>query len=221
MDLEQEYSKKELEKIDIELHGFEVHPWEFKRGAKTERVHMCEENNIAIRLYYTYDEIDGGRSIENPIRWHEFYNKQGEVFHSYPWKKHFNENKLEELNAEIRRGRIKYLKRAGESLVANANLLSGAIQLGLYPPELEVIAESMRTCAPIVPLIMKIYEKEIQDYMDWGSRDFEDKIRAEDNVIIAHYLDMIARPPEPEFLAGLTVRQSILYQLTGEKPPTP
>ncbi len=62
------------------------------------------------------------------------------------------------------------------------------------------------------------YEVQVQHYIDRGTSEFENAVLNETDPTILSILAITAREPDTDFPNGLTVKQSIVYQLTGVKP---
>ena len=73
--------------------------------------------------------------------------------------------------------------------------------------------------AEAVPVILSHYEKEISKYISDESREFENAVRNETDPNILNLFQLMVRPPDELFTSGLTIKQTILHQLTGEYNP--
>ena len=70
-----------------------------------------------------------------------------------------------------------------------------------------------------IDTILDHYEVEINHYISRGTLEFENAVRNETDPTILSVLDLVVRPPDEVFSAGLTIKQTILHQLTGEYNP--
>lgn len=207
MDLFNEYSIEELQRIEVHLLGLTATPWNFSRGAKTTRDYNYPNGEVGARVTYSYTYVNEGRSIEQPERKLEFFNANGEVKLTLNIKKELNAKQLRSVNRDIREGRWDYLDDAAEQLE----------YLAPFVPE-PYSSDFIRTTHAL-PILHKYYSREIKEYMDDGTQEFEDKIRNETNPIMLELLALNVRPPDAYFSAGLTVKQTLLHQLTGEYNP--
>lgn len=205
MDLFEDYSSEELKLINIDFLGLIKQPWEFSRGAKTQRFYQYPNETTAVRVYYVYPDIGDLRKIGQPKRYIEFYDAEGNLRLSYEITKLLNVKQLETLNRDIRQGRMDYMESAGKELI------------GLAPFMPEPYATSFKKASEAVTIINKFYEREIDDYIKHGSTLFENAVRNETNEILTQDIfSLEVRPPDELFPQGLTIKQTILHQLTGE-----
>jgi hypothetical protein len=207
MDLFNEYSITELKKINIDFLGLAKQPWNFSRGAKTERLYNYPNGDVGAKVYYTYTYNNGNRGVDQPTRMLEFYNAAGEMKLQLDITKLLNIKQLSNLNRDLRQGRIDYLDSAAEQLVS------------LIPLVPEPYKTDFQKAADSLPLIHRYYKEEIESYIQDGTLTFENAIRNEANPIMVELMELKVRPPDALFAQGLTMRQSILHQLTGEYNP--
>ena len=97
-----------------------------------------------------------------------------------------------------------YLETAGTELAAAAPFVPEPYKSGFIK------------AANAVPVIMKYYRNEINDYIQHDTLDFERLLLEEDNTIINDLLDALVRPPDAIFPTGLNMRQAVIHQLKGE-----
>lgn len=114
-----------------------------------------------------------------------------------------NIKNLRELNRDIRQGRVDYLIGAAEQLSSLASTVP------------EPYATDFIRASHSINVILSVYKQSIQDYIDTGSIGFESVIKNETNPIMLEILNLNVRPPDEVFPQGLTIKQSIIHQLTG------
>ena len=68
--------------------------------------------------------------------------------------------------------------------------------------------------------LFNYYDKEVNHYERRGTKEFENALNTETDEFIVNILNTTAVFPgqDPTFPAGATVKESILYQLTGDVP---
>lgn len=205
MDLFEEYSNEELLKTNVAFLGLIQGAWDFSRGARTERLYTCPDTDgfVHVRDYYEYVMVDGSRTIDSYTRKLQWFNVEGEVALEKDITPVLNIKNKKRLNRDIRQGRIDYMIAAAEEL----NNLAAFV--------LEPYKSDFLKANDSIDLILKQYESEITHYIDTGSREFENAIINEDNPILVEVLSLGVRPPDELFPSGLTIKQSILHQLTG------
>ena len=207
MDLFEEFSLSEIKRTHVDLMGIKPTPWNFSRGAKTTREYLYPNGDVAARVSYTYEYTDGGRSILQPQRKIEFFSANGTMMHEQDITKELNAKQLRNLNRELRQGRWDYMDDAAE-------------KLPLFAP---FVPEPYKTdfvrASQALMILHKFYEREIKSYIEDGTMDFENAIRNETNPIMLELLALNVRPPDSDYIAGLTVLQTLLHQLTGEYNP--
>ena len=207
MDLLEEFNIEELKTTEVHLLGLTSTPFNFSRGAKTTRDYNYPNGEVGARVTYSYTYVDEGRSISQPERMLEYFNANGEVMLTLNITKELNPKQLRSLNREIRQGRWDYLDDAAEKLE------------GLAPFVPEPYSTDFVRTTHAIPILHKYYEREINEYLKDGTQEFEDKIRNETNAIMLEFLALNVRPPDVDFVSGLTILQTLLHQLTGEYNP--
>jgi len=201
------FSIDELKKTHVDLMNLKALSWNFSRGAKTTRDYLYENGNVAVRVSYTYQYAEEGRSILQPTRKIQFFDDQGLVGFEQDITKELNVKQLRRLNRELRQGRWDYMDDAAENLPQFAPFLP------------EPFKSDFVRASQALPILHKYYEREIKSYIEDGTIDFENAIRNETNPIMLELLELNVRPPDADYVAGLTVYQTLLHQLTGEYNP--
>lgn len=207
MDLFDEYSENELKLIPVKNLGLNRQPWTFTRGRRIKRELLDENSDLRVTIEIDYSFSDGDRittPISRTIKW---YNTDGTVGCSKTDTLTYSIKDLKKEHREIRQGRIDYMTAAAEELAD----LSATVP--------EPYKTSFITASQSVDTILNHYETEITHYINNASMEFEDAVRNETDPAITPLLDLIVRPPDAEFSSGLTVKQTILHQLTGEYNP--
>ena len=206
MDLFKEYSKDELLRTNIQFLGLVQHAWEFSRGARTQRIYTCADANNAmcVRDFYDYVMVNGDRDIESYTRKLQWFDSNGEVQLERDITPVLNIKNKKKLNRDIRQGRLDYMIAAAEELVEAAPLVP------------EPYATDFAKAKYSIDLIINQYETEITHYINTGTREWEEIIKNESNPIMLEVLSLKVRIPDELFPQGLTIKQTILHQLTGE-----
>jgi hypothetical protein len=207
MDLFDEYGEDELLIISIENLGLESKAWNFTRGEKTTREYVDENDDIKVSVVYTYTHEDNGRKPTPITRTINWYDTNGDIQLSKVKNLNYSVKSLKEVQRSIYQGRLDYMIGAGEQLA----------ELSLVYTE--PYKSSFALAAQSVDTILAHYEIEINHYIARGTQEFEDAVRNELDSTINSLLDIVVRPPDAYFSAGLTIRQTILHQLTGEYTP--
>lgn len=214
MNIFEEFSKEELKLINIQFLGLKQGPWEFSRGARTQRLYKCRETPdlVHIRDYYNYTMDAENREILDYERHIEWIGHDGVVGLVQDISPELNVKNLEALNEEIRRGRMHYLKGAAKELAIGAEQLNGLIP--------EDMRQDMIRASKHMGILFKYYADEIENYKEDGTMDFENAVLNETDTAILEILNLMTQPPglDPRFPNGFTVKTSILYQLNGNIP---
>ncbi len=204
------YHTDELKRMPIKLlasaEGLSRDPWSFNRGGKTERCYKDQSENVLIRVYYTYTYSNGVRDIESFQEFIEFKKSSGEVFLTIEVPNSQSSEVVNKLNRAIRQGRIDYLETTAKALGM------------LAPIESEPWKSNYETIANNIDTLFDHYQVQIDEYIARGTMTLEDAVNAESNQSILDILSTDARKPDAEFPNGLTVKQSIMYQLEGTVP---
>ena len=207
MNLLDTYSPEELLVTDIQFLGLTKRPWEFSRGARTQRLYEYPNGDVAVRDSYSYVYDETNREIISVTRLLEWFDSDQNKFLEKDISPDYNIKGLRTINREIRQGRIDYMEAAG-------------LELSLLAPTLpEPFQTQFLRASYSVDIIMKQYEVEINHYIARGTLEFENIINNETNPIMVEILDLMVRPPDAQFYAGLNIRQTIIHQLTGEYNP--
>jgi len=200
VNLKEDYNKEELEDKIIATFPLVQGNWSLDRGANQEKKYVDEEDGKVKIIEAVVYELDGGDK-RFPIN---FYN-DGNLLHEKPVKREpVSDKKLREVKRAIAQGRIDYLEGAAEALRA----------LALTVPEL--IAAQYNQVANSIDFLFDHYKDEVEKYIARQTKDFETAVINETNVNVQGVLAIPVRQPDDVFPQGLTVKQSILHQLTGD-----
>lgn len=202
----EEYGNSELLITDIQFLGLKKQPWKFSRGARTERTYLYDDGSIAVKDSYTYTMSIDGKQILSAERKLEWYDDQAVKIIEKNISQDLNIKGLKSLNREVRQGRIDYLEAAAEQLKAAAPHVPEP-----YSSEFDEAGDS-------IEVLFKNYEIEITHYIQRGTDEFKKAINEEVNPIMLKILNLQSYIPDAEFPTGLTIKQAIIYQLTGVKP---
>jgi len=206
LNLLEDFSTSELFITNIKLLGLKKKAWNFSRGSRTYRDYEYEDGKLAVKDSYTYVLSDDNRSIKSLTRKLEWFDKEGILILEKDITPELNIKDLENFNREIRQGRLDYLKAGGEELA----------QLSPLMPE--PYKTDFLKAAHSVKVISRYYEKEIESYIKDDTLNFENAVKTESNEIIKELLNLQVRPPDTLFSQGLTLKQSIIHQLTNVYP---
>ncbi len=204
------YHTDELKRMPIKLlasaEGLSRDPWSFDRGGKTERCYKDQSSNPLIRVYYTYIYSNGVRDIESFQEFIEFKKENGEVFLTIEVPNSQSSKVLHDLNRVIRQGRIDYLETTAKALGE------------LAPSESEPWKTNYETVSNNIDTLFDHYQAQIDEYISRGTMSLENAVNSETDQSILDILNTDARKPDADFPNGLTVKQSIMYQLEGSVP---
>lgn len=207
MDLFDKYGEDELLLYNLKHLPLKSKPWEFTRGRKTLKKYETDSGEIRATKEYQYALSDGDRvstPIKRIIKW---YRTDGTVGLEKEVDLSYSVKDLRKILREIRQGRMDYMEGAGEELANLAPLMP------------EPYASAFTAAAAAVPVILSHYETEVNHYIKWGTLEFENAVRNETDTNILSLLSLMVRPPDATFSSGLTMKQTILHQLTGEYNP--
>lgn len=207
MNLFDEYGEDELLLIPVKNLGLRRDPWTFSRGVKIDRKFFDEndELRVCVEVAYTYE--DENREAYPSSRTIKWFKIDGTVGLERTDTLTYSVKDIKHEKRKVRQGRIDYMVAAGENLA----------ELAAAMPE--PFKTSYTQAAQSVDTILNHYELEITHYISKGNREFEDAVKNETDPAILTMLDLMVRPPDAEFSAGLNIRQTILHQLTGEYNP--
>ena len=207
MDLFDLYSEEELLLIPVKNLGLKRNPWSFTRGMKLRREFFTEDNELRAAIEMEHVLSEGDRvSTPSKIKFY-WYKIDGSIGLTKEVDLEYSVRDLENEHRKIRFARIDYMVGAAKELL----LLSGTVE---EPYKTQFIEASNS-----IDTILAHYEYEINSYEKKGSMDFENAVRNEADSSILSILSLIVRPPDDEFIQGLTIKQTILHQLTGEYNP--
>lgn len=207
MDLFEDFSPQELLIINIQFLGLKQKAWSFSRGMRLCREYHYPNDTVAVKDVYEYVESADGRSIESATRKLEWYDAAGVKQLEKDITPELNIKNKKTLNRAIRQGRLDYMVAAAEELM----ILSGTVP--------EPYSSDFLKASNSIDIILSHYELEIDHFVKNGSLEFENAVRNETNPIMSDILNLGVRPPDAEFPSGLTIKQTILHQLTGEYNP--
>lgn len=202
-DIFEKFSESELLVTDIQFLGLKKKAWEFSRGARTFRDYLYPDDTVAVKDSYEYVMSSDNREIVQIIRRIQWFDSEGNMKLEKDISPELNIKNLKEINREIRQGRIDYLEAAGYQLAELAPLMP------------EPYATSFVKASNAVPVIMKFYDKEVAEYIQSGTLNFEKLLLEESNPIIVDLLETLVRPPDALFPTGLNMKQSAIHQLKG------
>jgi len=215
IDFENDYDIEELENRILATYNLTQDNWQVERGANTDKNYIDHNDNNKVKAKESVI-YEWGADARFPLNLHKrlsWYNNQGDLIHSKDViKKQISVTKLAEIKESIARRRIKYLEGAANNLRALADALPTEL------PNVGVIQAQYHQVADNIDLLFEHYRIEIQDYRERQTNSFEEAVLNEINPQILAILNIPARQPDTDFPNGLTVKQSIIYQLTGVKP---
>jgi len=201
------YHTDELKRIPIKLlasaEGLSRDPWSFNRGGKTERCYKDQNGNPLIRVYYNYVYKNGARDVESFQEFIEFKKTSGEVFLTIEVPNSQSSKTINDLNRVIRQGKIDYLETTAKALGE------------LAPTESEPWKTNYETVSNSIGTLFDYYKAQIDEYISRGTMYLETSVESEIDQSILDILNTDARKPDADFPSGLTVKESILYQLRG------
>jgi len=199
-----EYSISELETLEIKYLDLNRQIFNFSRGAKTTRDYLYSNDSLAIQIRYDYTYKNSGRDIASVLRHVDFYDNEGNIFLTKDITKPMNITQLGDLNGDVRKGRIHYMKETAKGLPS-------------FSPHVPEPWKSDFLKAPdAMEVLTNYYRYEIKDYIEDNSQAFEERIMSETNSFMLGVLNLNVRPPDGLFQNGLTIKQTICHQLTGE-----
>ena len=205
MDLFEEYSDSELKVINIQFLGLKQKAWEFSRGMRLYRDYMYPDDDtlLAVKDEYSYTMDADNRGFTGLTRTIRWYDRNGVEQLSKDVTPELNIKNIKTLNREVRQGRIDYMVAAAEEL---------AILSQVVP---EPFATDFLKASNNIDVLLKYYEIEINHYIQNNRMDFDLAINNEANAAMIEILGLMVRPPDALFPTGLTIKQSIMHQLTG------
>ena len=186
------------------ITGLDKKSWSFSRGAKTERFFLFSENK-AIRTFFEYEMTPDNRSIKKITKKEiEWLNTKQVAIYKKDVTPAYNKKDLALINRQARQGRIDYLESSAETLRETAEALPEP-----YKSQYLLVANG-------IDMIFDAYSIDINEYISRGSIGFEEAVLNETNTDIISIFNIVVRPPDALYPKGLTVKQSIIHQLTGE-----
>ena len=237
---EEHFSKEELDLIPIKNLSnplnFDRRPWNFSRGAKTIREYLHNDLNfkgIEVEYTYEYPELDGVQNLRKIESYSEkicFYNEDGSLFYHIDVPISLNLKNIREINRAIRFSRIDFLEDSAENLrevaeempdIVDQPTINFLISEGQLPSSVNTPAlyqefrSGLFETADSIDDLFTHYEHPILTYKDRGTTEFENAVKNEGNSTILTKLNRRV-PPNGDFPNGLTVREAIYYQLTGD-----
>lgn len=208
MKLFDQYGEDELKIIPIKnIPGLIRQPWVFTRGMLLYREAKDSNDKLRARIEYTYTIEDSGRQAYPHSRTIKWYKEDGTVGLEKTDLLKYSVKDLKHEKRKVRQARMDYMEGAAEELA----------NLSLTMPE--PYKTSFMEASQAVENILNHYEVEIDHYIKRGDMNFENAVRNETDSNIISVLNLIVRPPDTQFSQGLTIKQTILHQLTGEYNP--
>lgn len=207
MDLFNEYSEDELLLIPVKNLGLRRDPWTFSRGVRIDRKFFDENDNLTVCIEVAYTYENNNREAYPSSRTIKWFRPDGSLGLEKTDNLVYSVKDLKHEKRKVRQGRIDYMVAAGEQLQDIADTVP------------EPYKTSYTQASQSVDAILTHYETEINHYISKGDMEFEDAVRNETDPTILAMLDLGVRPPDAQFSHGLTIKQTILHQLTGEYNP--
>ena len=204
-DLFEEFNVDELKITNIQFLGLKQKAWEFSRGMRLYRDYTYPDDDslIAVKDEYNYIMTPDNRGFTDLTRTIRWYDRAGVEQLSKDVTPELNIKNIKTLNREVRQGRIDYMVAAAEEL---------AVLSAVVP---EPFATDFLKASNNIDVLLKYYEIEIDHYIQNDRMDFELAINNESNAAMIEIHNLMVRPPDALFPTGLTIKQSILHQLTG------
>lgn len=208
IDFLNDYDVEELGSIHLVTLGLIQGNWQQKRGANQVKEYRDPaDNKVKVREIVTYTMDSGNRRVVDLQKSIEYLDNYGNVIHTKPiLRDPLSGKKLKEINRAIFQGRVDYLETAASNLRLLANTLP-------EPTRSQYIA-----VADSIDLMFSHYEHEVMEYVSRQTDAFELAVINETDPQILAILEIPVQVPNAEFPTGLTARQSLMHQFTGEKP---
>jgi len=180
--------------------------WIKQRGVRIEQRYEDILGNVRAREFYQYTYSNGGREISSYVRKLEWIDEA--VIATEVTTPDLTLHHLSEVNKSARNGQIDYL----EAAAANLKMLAQTLP--------EPLKTQYTQIANSIDAMMGNYDSHIRKYRERNTHtmDFENAVVNEASQTILQILGLPARQPDAIFPNGLTVKQSIMYQLTGVIP---
>lgn len=212
----EEYDVDEIKSTDImliRLDGKKLtkKSWIKSRGLRQQQLYLDHTGEIRAREIYNYQYTNGGREVESYSRALEWFDN-GSLICSEITTPELTFFHLKEVNKSARNGQIDYLEAAAE------NLKLAAANMAL--PLTQTQRDGYALIGNSIDLIMSHYNEQIFKYTTRNTHtmDFENAVLAEADANILQRFPLPARPADDYFPNGLTVLQSIMFQLKGVTP---
>ena len=161
------------------------------------KVKACEKV-----IYEWGDDFRFPVNLYKHIFW--FDNDGNHIHSKVVKKKPVSQSKLDDINASIAKRRIKYLENAANNLRITADTLP------------EPFKTQYNQVASSIDFLFDHYKVYIDSYLLRQSLGFECAIRDETDPSMMGTLSLPVRQPDEFFSLGLTVKQSIIFQLVGD-----
>lgn len=211
MNLLEEYSEDELLLINVTFLGLDQGPWILNRGQRLYREYTYK-GALNVKDSYIYEMDEDNKNVESMSRQLEWYDIEQEVGLTKSIPISTTAESLKKLNREIRQNRMDFLEANAEKLRDIADSLPKVEPYATKAAKLLKVAAS-------IDLLFKHYSTEVAEYIQRGTSSFEDAINSETNTDILTILAIPVREPDDlHFPNGLTVKQSIQYQIDGTIP---
>lgn len=165
-----------------------------EKGRRTLRTYDNELEEVVIKDVYEY--VMAGKKIKSYTRKLEWLKIDGSVGITKTIDEEVASGKIIELNIQVRKNQINYLREKGEDLRLEAESLPSPYK------------EQYIQVADMVDSLFVHYENEIVHYEKLGSTEFEDAVNNESDASVQGILSI---PVNDE---GETVKQLIIDQIT-------
>ena len=205
------WGEDELLVTNVTFLGLDQGPWILNRGQRQYRRYESE-GQLRVKDSYIYTMDSENRRVEGMSRRLEWYESDSTTVGLF---KDINisttPESLKKLNREIRQNRMDFLESGAENLRTIADSLPDSEPYTTQAAQLNQVANS-------IDLLFSHYAIEIAEYIQRGTSAFENAINNETNATILTILAIPVREPDTYFPNGLTVKQSIIYQINGTVP---
>lgn len=206
--LYENYSKEELLEKNANFLGLKKRDWSFSRGARFEQLYTNSQNETVIKEVYEYSLSNGGREIDSYVRYLIYFKEVGLEWFRTDTTPDQTPEHIDGINQAVRVRRVNYLERAATNLKEQAQSLPSP-----QKEQFTFVANSVQSMYIHYAEQIRLYKERV--ILD---NSFEDAVNSETNSQILQTLNTPARSPDQFFPNGLTVKGSVLYQLTGVIP---
>ena len=210
INLFEEYGENELLVTNVTFLGLDQGPWILNRGMRLYREYKSEDN-LRVKDSYVYTMDSSNRSIESMSRKLEWHRQDSTVGLIKDIPISTTPESLKKLNREVRQNRMDFLESGAENLRNIADSLPAAEPFIAKATQLNQVADS-------IDFLFQHFSVEIAEYIQRGTSSFETAINNETDATILAIFAIPVREPDAFFPNGLTVKQSIQYQIDGTVP---